>query len=260
MEGHPSDTLTSHEGQASRGEEGQSPALPTYAPPRPETLVDAIENIFSTAEDEDAKLGAGAHAVDPFLEDFHSSKCTIASRELELVPAALTEDMAGDEGRSLHRCSGALVASMTRKKGDVGGHGRACSSKDAAAVREAKSKRVRRQWTSVEHGTFVEMFEKLRDKSLTDDPPLGLGAGVAETISLVLKTRTPAQVRSHAQKYFTKIRKEKEKKQEGGNCDNDDDDDDDDDEMEEQGIEERAKDKGGRGGKGGHQRSGRPAA
>ena len=258
MEGHPSDTLTSHEGQASRGEEGQSPALPTNAPPRPETLVDAIENIFSTAEDEDAKLGAGAHAVDPFLEDFHSSKCTIASRELELVPAALTEDMAGDEGRSLHRCSGALVASMTPKKEDAGKHGGVSSSEDAAAVRGVKSKRVRRQWTSAEHGTFLEMFEKLRDKSSTDDPPLGLGAGVAETISLVLKTRTPAQVRSHAQKYFTKIRKEKEKKQEGGNCD--DDDDDDDDEMEE-GFEEKERvEKGGKGGKGGHQRSGRPPA
>mmetsp|Transcript_32208 Transcript_32208/g.72352 ORF Transcript_32208/g.72352 Transcript_32208/m.72352 type:complete len:206 (-) Transcript_32208:218-835(-) len=65
----------------------------------------------------------------------------------------------------------------------------------------------KRPWTPEEEERFQAAMERFC-KPKHDDGGVGLGQGVAEVIAFVVGTRTPAQVRSHAQKYFLKRRKE----------------------------------------------------
>eukprot|EP00961_Rhodomonas_salina_P125726 1693861-Rhodomonas_salina.2 len=67
-------------------------------------------------------------------------------------------------------------------------------------------------WSEEEHEKFVVALERFR----TDETEargadgrlsVGLGPGIAELISVSVGTRNVTQVRSHAQKYFQKIRK-----------------------------------------------------
>eukprot|EP00960_Hanusia_phi_P010370 303672-Hanusia_phi.AAC.1 len=65
-------------------------------------------------------------------------------------------------------------------------------------------------WTEDEHERFLrglELFGASKSVSFNDDGTLfvGLGAGVAEKISKIVGTRSPCQVRTHAQKYFLKM-------------------------------------------------------
>mmetsp|Transcript_28001 Transcript_28001/g.66563 ORF Transcript_28001/g.66563 Transcript_28001/m.66563 type:complete len:187 (-) Transcript_28001:92-652(-) len=68
-------------------------------------------------------------------------------------------------------------------------------------------------WTPEEHKRFVFALEQLRTEDTESynghgKKTRGLGPGIAELIALAVRTRTAAQVRSHAQKYFAKQRKE----------------------------------------------------
>eukprot|EP00961_Rhodomonas_salina_P187671 2532818-Rhodomonas_salina.1 len=56
-------------------------------------------------------------------------------------------------------------------------------------------------WTSDEHERFLAALQRFNGGDQE-----GLGAGVAELVSMALGTRTVSQVRSHAQKYFLRLR------------------------------------------------------
>lgn len=66
------------------------------------------------------------------------------------------------------------------------------------------------QWTQEEHKRFVEALARYQQLGSRRDPvtgkvSVGLGAGVAKQVAAFVGTRTPLQVRTHAQKYFMKL-------------------------------------------------------
>ena len=68
------------------------------------------------------------------------------------------------------------------------------------------------QWTKEEHARFLQALEKYLPSGARKDPvtgkvSVGLGAGVAKQVSAFVGTRTPLQVRSHAQKHFLRLNK-----------------------------------------------------
>jgi hypothetical protein len=71
----------------------------------------------------------------------------------------------------------------------------------------------RKHWTPEEEERFLKALHRFGPKEIESDPTTGrvsvrLGPGVAEMISMVVSTRSVAQVRSHVQKHY--IRKERE--------------------------------------------------
>eukprot|EP00287_Rhodomonas_sp_CCMP768_P028811 CAMPEP_0202840116 /NCGR_PEP_ID=MMETSP1389-20130828/54839_1 /ASSEMBLY_ACC=CAM_ASM_000865 /TAXON_ID=302021 /ORGANISM="Rhodomonas sp., Strain CCMP768" /LENGTH=151 /DNA_ID=CAMNT_0049516693 /DNA_START=15 /DNA_END=470 /DNA_ORIENTATION=- len=76
-------------------------------------------------------------------------------------------------------------------------------------------KRRARAWTSEEHTRFLKALDKLRtDKTegigKNGKQTTGLGPGIADTIAAFVQTRNAAQVRSHAQKHFQRLRRERD--------------------------------------------------
>ena len=69
---------------------------------------------------------------------------------------------------------------------------------------------AKRPWTPEEEERFLAAMDRFY-KPKEDEGGVGLGQGVAEVIAFIVGTRTAAQVRSHAQKYF--LRKRRERKQ-----------------------------------------------
>mmetsp|Transcript_52718 Transcript_52718/g.107543 ORF Transcript_52718/g.107543 Transcript_52718/m.107543 type:complete len:213 (-) Transcript_52718:42-680(-) len=80
-----------------------------------------------------------------------------------------------------------------------------------SAGRKQKKKLI--AWTQEEHELFVKGLERFRTEETEAIGPdgkktVGLGPGIAELLASMVGTRNPAQVRSHAQKYFLRVRKE----------------------------------------------------
>jgi hypothetical protein len=84
------------------------------------------------------------------------------------------------------------------------------NDKDMTVCKQPAS---RKHWTAEEEERFLKALHNFGPKEMGSDPATGrmsvrLGPGVAEMISMVVGTRSVAQVRSHVQKYY--IRKERE--------------------------------------------------
>ncbi len=77
----------------------------------------------------------------------------------------------------------------------------ASSPKPETVKMESKTKKRAVPWSNEEHQRFVVALKRFNG----DDQ--SLAPGVADMIAITLGTRTPALVRSHAQKYFAKLRK-----------------------------------------------------
>eukprot|EP00960_Hanusia_phi_P019455 574349-Hanusia_phi.AAC.3 len=78
-----------------------------------------------------------------------------------------------------------------------------------AETSEDEARTLTRSWTGEEHQRFLTALNKFgppasRDTDANGHVYVGLGRGVAFLISREVGTRTPSQVRSHAQKYFRK--------------------------------------------------------
>eukprot|EP00961_Rhodomonas_salina_P226176 3057850-Rhodomonas_salina.1 len=76
----------------------------------------------------------------------------------------------------------------------------------------AEDRRVR-PWSKDEHARFLVALEKFRTNKTekvkkNGKRTAGLGPGIADVIALIIKTRDAAQVRSHAQKHFQRLRRE----------------------------------------------------
>jgi len=65
---------------------------------------------------------------------------------------------------------------------------------------------AKRPWTPEEEERFLAAMDRFY-KPKEDEGGVGLGQGVAEVIAFIVGTRTAAQVRSHAQKYFLRKRR-----------------------------------------------------
>ncbi|EKX31251.1 hypothetical protein GUITHDRAFT_46437, partial [Guillardia theta CCMP2712] len=73
----------------------------------------------------------------------------------------------------------------------------------------------RNRWTPLEHARFVKALRAYQSTTSTSETSDGgrgavLGPGVARKIAEYVKTRTESQVRSHAQKYFRQLQKDRE--------------------------------------------------
>ena len=71
----------------------------------------------------------------------------------------------------------------------------------------------RKHWTGEEEKRFLKAMQHFGPKEAQADPITGrlsvrLGAGVAEIISIVVGTRSTAQVRSHVQKHYIRLQRE----------------------------------------------------
>eukprot|EP00961_Rhodomonas_salina_P242167 3271621-Rhodomonas_salina.1 len=80
-------------------------------------------------------------------------------------------------------------------------------------TKQRKEKKKLRAWTPQEHERFVVALTMLRTEKTEavrkdGERSVGLGPGIAETIASMVGSRNAAQVRSHAQKYFLRKRKE----------------------------------------------------
>jgi SHAQKYF class myb-like DNA-binding protein len=75
------------------------------------------------------------------------------------------------------------------------------SPKPETVKMESKAKKRAVPWSNEEHQQFVVALKRFNG----DDQ--SLAPGVAEIIAITLGTRSPALVRSHAQKHFAKLRK-----------------------------------------------------
>ncbi|EKX30891.1 hypothetical protein GUITHDRAFT_113584 [Guillardia theta CCMP2712] len=79
--------------------------------------------------------------------------------------------------------------------------------------RKSKASSSNYQWSREEHRRFVDALEKLSPlrQMLASHGrvTIGLGHGLAEMISKAVGTRSISQVRSHAQKYFQRINRER---------------------------------------------------
>jgi hypothetical protein len=84
------------------------------------------------------------------------------------------------------------------------------NGKQVATTKQTAS---RKHWTQEEEERFLKALLRFGPKEAQNDAVTGrlsvrLGSGVAEMISMVVGTRSVAQVRSHVQKHY--IRKERE--------------------------------------------------
>mmetsp|Transcript_60011 Transcript_60011/g.123214 ORF Transcript_60011/g.123214 Transcript_60011/m.123214 type:complete len:238 (+) Transcript_60011:61-774(+) len=85
---------------------------------------------------------------------------------------------------------------------------------EPGAKPKGASKRKMCPWSKEEHQRFLVGLKRFRAEDSealgrTGKQSVGLGPGTAELIAVVVQTRSAAQVRSHAQKYFQRKRKEK---------------------------------------------------
>ncbi|EKX38886.1 hypothetical protein GUITHDRAFT_154579 [Guillardia theta CCMP2712] len=110
--------------------------------------------------------------------------------------------------------------SGTEEGGGAGSSSQSCHPAMCHAISidvQAKPKKPRRTpsspkrpWTPEEEERFLAAMDRFY-KPKEDEGGVGLGQGVAEVIAFIVGTRTAAQVRSHAQKYF--LRKRRDRKQ-----------------------------------------------
>jgi hypothetical protein len=89
------------------------------------------------------------------------------------------------------------------------GKGRKVGGKDSVPGRQPAS---RKHWTPKEEAQFLKALDRF-PKEVGTDPATGrvsvrLGPGVAEMISIVMGTRSCAQVRSHVQKHYIRQQRE----------------------------------------------------
>eukprot|EP00960_Hanusia_phi_P017911 526895-Hanusia_phi.AAC.1 len=144
--------------------------------------------------------------------------CT-SSRCLEAFPAAPAQDcLATRKGL-------ATSAAMHDHNGSSDTSEASCSdnetSEEAAFSQREGGKRMAQynqsQWTHEEHERFLVALTKYLPSGSRQDPitgkvSVGLGAGVAKQVAAFVGTRTPLQVRSHAQKHFLRQNRRGEKK------------------------------------------------
>mmetsp|Transcript_43166 Transcript_43166/g.101914 ORF Transcript_43166/g.101914 Transcript_43166/m.101914 type:complete len:257 (-) Transcript_43166:55-825(-) len=102
-------------------------------------------------------------------------------------------------------------ASSCAEQEYLGSQGSRSANGSPSEKREKEKKRLI-AWTAEEHEKFVYALNRLRteDTEAFDSKgkrTCGLGQGIAEVIALAVGTRTAAQVRSHAQKHFTRQRR-----------------------------------------------------
>jgi len=132
----------------------------------------------------------------------------------EMSETTMTEpDMTVDESYGGGGGSKAKKGVASRRNSVIKTGATAAAASRTGAAAGTASTCVRKQWTPEEEAKFLKALDKLGPKDTETDPRTGrvsvrLGPGVAEIISLVVGSRSVAQVRSHAQKHY--IRKERE--------------------------------------------------
>eukprot|EP00961_Rhodomonas_salina_P064341 865110-Rhodomonas_salina.2 len=141
----------------------------------------STSNAFLYVRPSEAKLGYSAHSP--------------ANVEVECVSVA-----------SAHQDAEAPVASGSESAGS------AANDSDSGAPKRQRGGKKIFPWSKDEHKLFLVGLERFRKDDDAGsigrhgDPSVGLGLGIAELISALVGTRTPKQVRSHAQKFFLRRR------------------------------------------------------
>ncbi|EKX38885.1 hypothetical protein GUITHDRAFT_154578 [Guillardia theta CCMP2712] len=189
-------------------------------------LIDSIESIFEHGDDkpQDGSNTPKAHGIASTIdwdspENFYeggSEPCScdvcrpkeIAGRTSSNSTASTTAENSSEECRKRKRLRLDAVANTNNpsQQEDVSVDGNA----------EEKPACQRRPWSQEEHERFLSALERFGAPSNLDQHhgfTVGLGHGVADMISFVVGTRTPAQVRSHAQKYFLKQQRQTQSKE-----------------------------------------------
>ncbi|EKX36545.1 hypothetical protein GUITHDRAFT_117326 [Guillardia theta CCMP2712] len=139
------------------------------------------------------KTSLDACMDDPFRADFQQTilSATEMAGSGQLTDSSSSAESDGNEGARADAAGGAGGRKQKKRgeKGSAAGHSR--------------------HWKEEEHETFLMALKKLSPETLASDSG-GLGPGIAELIAAVVKTRTVSQVRSHAQKFLIRWRKQRE--------------------------------------------------
>eukprot|EP00960_Hanusia_phi_P061211 764782-Hanusia_phi.AAC.1 len=133
---------------------------------------------------------------DPFRADFQQAF-------LSATDAASTDQLTDTSS------SAESDANDSKEQAGAGaGSGEPGSKRNRKGEKESASGHSR-HWKEEEHERFLMALNRFSPETLASESG-GLGPGIAELIAVVVKTRTVSQVRSHAQKFLIRLRKQRE--------------------------------------------------
>mmetsp|Transcript_16900 Transcript_16900/g.38483 ORF Transcript_16900/g.38483 Transcript_16900/m.38483 type:complete len:261 (-) Transcript_16900:19-801(-) len=171
--------------------------------PRPEALLIPHQSMWGAAQSQDFCLPSPPNR----LVDTSAPNSNISNfSNLSSSSSSSNANMPRDETKRMKKKKGEREA--PRNASD--------SSSSSTRASDSDTLRVNKFWSKEEHKLFLEGIKKYHEPNIhgstvsEEERRVGLGQGIAELIAEHVKTRSVAQVRSHAQKYFIKQWKHKQ--------------------------------------------------
>eukprot|EP00287_Rhodomonas_sp_CCMP768_P008039 CAMPEP_0196741910 /NCGR_PEP_ID=MMETSP1091-20130531/43543_1 /TAXON_ID=302021 /ORGANISM="Rhodomonas sp., Strain CCMP768" /LENGTH=336 /DNA_ID=CAMNT_0042087789 /DNA_START=28 /DNA_END=1038 /DNA_ORIENTATION=+ len=170
---------------------------------------DSRENLLFEVSMDEHHLGSretnSPEHKTPALPGFESANPSHAIEDLQpssSEQSALHESVAWTSSSNSVSVSESFMTSASKRAGNS-------TQRDRSPPSPSSAMPKLRKWTEEEHILFLQGLERFRDDSAPTIGRAGLGHGTADLIAALVKTKTPQQVRSHAQKHFERQTRER---------------------------------------------------